>query len=100
MDLIEKNMDHIHRLCEKYKVESMYIFGSASTGEFGDQSDIDVLVSFKELSFELYTDNYFLLHTELEALFDRKVDLLTERSLTNPFFIKSVEETKKLVYAA
>ena len=30
----------------------------------------------------------------------RKVDLLTENSLSNPYFIESIEETKQLLYAA
>jgi hypothetical protein len=39
------------------------------------------------------------LHDKLEALFQRKVDLLTENSLSNPYFIESIEETKELLYA-
>jgi hypothetical protein len=28
------------------------------------------------------------------------VDLITDRSLSNPYFIKDVEKTKELIYAA
>jgi len=58
------------------------------------------LIQFQELSHEEYTDMYFSLHEKLEALFNRKVDLLTERSLSNPYFIAKVEQTKMLLYAA
>ena len=68
--------------------------------KFDENSDIDILVSFKELSIAKYTDNYFDLHYKLEELFDRKIDLLTENSLSNPYFIESIEETKQLLYAA
>ena len=78
----------------------MYVFGSAVSGNFTESSDIDILISFKEISFDQYTDNYFDLHRELEHLFNRKVDLLTERSLSNPIFIHSIEKTKQLLYAA
>lgn len=78
----------------------MYLFGSACSGRFGDDSDIDILISFKDISAEKYTDNYFELHYKLEELFNRKIDLVTEKSLSNPYFIESVEETKQLVYAA
>ena len=64
------------------------------------KSDVDILISFDNLSIEQYTDNYFDLHYKLESLFNRKIDLLTERSLSNPYFIKALEQTKKLVYAA
>jgi predicted nucleotidyltransferase len=97
---IEKYKDKLQRLCEKYDIKTMYLFGSATSSEFKDSSDIDILISFKEIPFDKYTDNYFELHEELEKLFNRKVDFLTERSLSNPYFIQSVEKTKKLLYAA
>ena len=87
-------------LCITYNVKTLYVFGSACTDRFNADSDIDILLSFKELSVEKYTDNYFALHEELEKLFERKVDLITENSLSNPYFIQSVEETKQLLYAA
>ena len=78
----------------------MYVFGSAVTSDFSESSDVDILISFKDISFEKYTDNYFELHDALVKLFQRKVDLITERSLSNPYFIESIEKTKQLLYAA
>lgn len=100
LSLIEKNKNQLHRLCAKYDIKTMYVFGSAVSGNFTESSDIDILISFKEISFDQYTDNYFDLHRELEDFFNRKVDLLTERSLSNPIFIQSIEKTKRLLYAA
>ncbi len=90
----------LRQLCKEFDIRTMYLFGSALTESFGPDSDIDILISFKELPFDKYTDNFFKLHKSLEALFGRKVDLLTERSLSNPVFIKSIEKTRKLLYAA
>ena len=78
----------------------MYAFGSVCTDKFNNNSDIDFLISFKELSIEEYTDNYFDLHYRLQELFNRKIDLLTVNSLSNPYLIKGIEQTKKLIYAA
>ena len=89
----------LRALCIAYDVKTMYVFGSACTDKFNADSDIDMLVDFKDLSVEKYTDNYFALHEELEKLFDRKIDLLTENSLSNPYFIQSIDETKQLLYA-
>lgn len=83
-----------------YDVKIMYVFGSAVTSNFSESSDVDILISFKDISFEKYTDNYFELHNALVNLFQRKVDLITERSLSNPYFIESIEKTKQLLYAA
>ncbi len=100
IDLIQNKRKELQDLCLQYDIEYMYVFGSASSGDFDENSDIDILISFKAIPFEKYTDNYFDLHQKLENLFLRKVDLVTERSMTNPFFIESVEKTKKLLYAA
>lgn len=100
LSIIENNKPELVRLCKKYDIKTMYVFGSATTGQFNKDSDIDILISFKEIPVERYTDNFFALHEELERLFGRKVDLLTERSLSNPYFIQSVEKTKQLLYAA
>jgi len=99
-NLIEIYKNEIKSLCEKYDVKIMYAFGSAVTNDFTASSDVDILISFKDISFEKYTDNYFELHDALVKLFQRKVDLLTERSLSNPYFIESIERTKQLLYAA
>jgi len=98
--LISNNIDTIKGLCKKYEVKSMYLFGSSSRGKFKDTSDIDILITFHDIPIDRYTDNYFNLHYALEALFNRSIDLITERSLSNPYLIKSIEETKQLLYAA
>src|SRR5208283_2073833 len=96
--IILDRIDDLKRLCNTYNVKSMYVFGSVCTDKFNDNSDIDILISFETLSIEKYTDNYFDLHYKLEDLFDRKIDLLTDKSLSNPYFIKGLEQTKQLIY--
>jgi len=98
--LIKNKLNDLKTLCQNYDVMTMYVFGSVCTKRFNEKSDIDILVSFKDISIEKYTDNYFELHSKLEKLFNRKIDLLTENSLSNPYFIESIEETKQLLYAA
>lgn len=99
-EIIKDKLDVLVKLCQDYDVKTMFVFGSACTEKFNENSDIDILISFKDISIEKYTDNYFDLHYKLEELFNRKVDLLTENSLSNPYFIESIEETKQLLYAA
>ena len=98
--LIQDKIQDLTDICKTYDVKTLHVFGSVCTDKFNDRSDIDILVSFKDISIEKYTDNYFDLHYRLEELFERKIDLLTENSLSNPYFIESVEETKQLLYAA
>jgi len=98
--IIKDKLEELKKMCQDYDVKTMHVFGSACTENFNEKSDIDILISFKDISIEKYTDNYFDLHYKLEELFGRKIDLLTENSLSNPYFIKSIEETKQLLYAA
>ena len=88
---IRDKIEDLKILCQKYDVKTMHVFGSASTDKFNSESDVDILIAFKDISIEQYTDNYFNLHDDLEKLFERKIDLLTENSLSNPYFIESVE---------
>jgi len=98
--IIIDKLEELKTLCKTYSVKSMYVFGSASTNRFNDRSDIDFLISFDTISLEQYADNYFDLHEKLQDLFHREIDLLTDKSLSNPYFIESVEESKQLIYAA
>ncbi len=101
MNVILKNeLKSLKALCRQYKVKSLYSFGSVDTNRFNlDSSDIDLLIEFDpEITIEEYTDNFFALREKLTDLFCRKIDLVTKRSLSNPFFINEVEHTKQLLY--
>ncbi|WP_425389484.1 nucleotidyltransferase family protein [Ekhidna sp.] len=96
--ILSRHIDQINALCQKQKVQKLYSFGSVNAPTFNDTSDIDFLVSFQEMKLVDYADNYFDLCEGLEKITGRKVDLVTERSLQNPFFIESIEKTKQLLY--
>ncbi len=88
----------IIRLCETHKVKSLYAFGSLLTGNFNINSDIDFIVDFDSIKLEDYADNYFDLKFSLQDIFKRPIDLLEEKALKNPYFKKSVNKQRQLVY--
>ena len=98
MDLLEKYNDDISKLCEQHKVKSLYAFGSVLTDKFNNQSDIDFLVDFSNISVEDYADNYFDLKFSLQDTLNRPIDLLEEKAIKNPYFKQVVAQQKKLVY--
>lgn len=99
--LLLKHKDSLITLCKTLNIQRMNIFGSIVTEKFNDNSDIDFLVKFStELSGEEYSDNYFELHYKLREIFNREIDVITEKSLSNPFFIKSINKSKVLIYEA
>jgi predicted nucleotidyltransferase len=99
--ILENKIKDLQALCATLGVKRLYAFGSVVSDNFKPESDIDFLISFiDKLSIEEYTNNYFTLHYKLQDLFKRKIDLVTERTLSNPYFIESIEESKKLIYEA
>ncbi len=98
--IIENNKFSIEKLCKENKVDKLYVFGSVLNEKFNEKSDLDFLVSFnKNIELLDYADNYFNFLFSLEDLFSRDIDLVTEKSLKNPYFIKELENTKRLIYA-
>lgn len=97
--IFQNKIDEIRKICQDYNVRDLYSFGSVNKPTFNENSDIDLLISFKDISIEEYTNNYFDLHYKFEELFHRPVDLVTLNSLSNPYFIQSVDQTKILIYA-
>ncbi len=98
MNVVEKNIDKLNQLCKKHKVAKLYVFGSVLNNNFTSESDIDFVVTFDKVDLEQYADNYFDLKFSLEDLFGRKIDLLEEKAIKNPFLKKSINKSKQLIY--
>ena len=96
--ILKNQLDTIRSLCERYRVKTLYVFGSVLTPNFDTHSDIDLLVDFLDQDALQYTSNYFQFKFELEKLFNRKIDLLEERALKNPYFIENINKKKQLLY--
>jgi uncharacterized protein len=62
---------------KRFGVRKIALFGSFANGTARSHSDIDLLVSLEEESFDKYFDLKFF----LEDLFKRKVDLVLESQL-------------------
>ncbi len=98
MERIDLNSKALKKLCTRYHVEKMYLFGSVLNANFTKESDIDFLVKFKAIELSEYFDNYFALKEKLEILFGREVDLVEEQTLKNPILLRSINKSKKLIY--
>lgn len=86
-------------LCQKHKVKTLFAFGSSVTDHFNDEcSDIDLLVEVDEPDPVERGEKLMSFWDSMEIFFGRKVDLLTDSSITNPILRKSIDRTKVLVY--
>lgn len=77
-EIVAALQQHRAEMGAQFEVESLALFGSASRDELREDSDVDVLVSFRGGA---TFDGYFGLKRYLETLLHRPVDLATPNSL-------------------
>jgi predicted nucleotidyltransferase len=74
-------------------------FGSVVSNQFDpEKSDLDFLVEMEEMPPLERGENLIGLWEALEALFARKVDLITNQPIKNPYLRDSIERSKLLIY--
>lgn len=93
--------DRIAELCRRWKVEELAVFGSALRGDFGPDSDVDLLVQFAADA-EWSLLDHSRMEQELEELLGRRVDLVTRAAIEeSPNWIvrRKILESARTAYA-
>jgi hypothetical protein len=99
VSLVEKRLKYLEQLCLDFKVNRLDLFGSAANSNNESKiGDLDFIATFKDKTPGKYADQYLAFAEALESLFQCKVDLLTERSIRNPFFRQSVNSSRINLY--
>ena len=96
---IDIPLEKIRDFCARWKITEFALFGSVLREDFRTDSDVDVLISFEANVPWTYFD-YVQMKDELRVIFSRKVDLVTKRSLKNPYRRADILRTHRVVYAA
>jgi predicted nucleotidyltransferase len=98
-DEIAQQPDDFKILCQTHNVKQLYAFGSSVSDSFDPQrSDIDLLVELDDLDPLDKGEKLISLWDKFENFFHRKVDLLTDSSIRNPYLKKNIDSTKVLIY--
>jgi hypothetical protein len=100
ISLIEQKHHILIDLCRHFNVERLDVFGSAtSPSKFSpDSSDLDFLVTFASMPPVDYANAHLGMLLKLEDIFKRPVDLVTEKSIRNPYFLRAVNATRQPIY--
>ena len=98
MNALTVHSNEVRQLCESIKVKSLFAFGSVTTERFNADSDIDFVVDIEDNDPLSYSDKYFDLKLQLEQLFKRKIDLLEQKTIRNPYLKARIDQTKVRVY--
>ena len=87
----------ITEFCHRWKITEFALFGSVLRDDFRPDSDIDVLLTFLPEQW-LTWDDWQAMEAELEALFQRKVDLVSKKYLKNPYRRYEILNTREVIY--
>ena len=89
--IIAENRAAIERLCVRYAVRRLELFGSAAGGSFEPTaSDLDFIVEFGPRSPSQHADAFFGFQEELQQILGFPVDLIERAPIRNPFFLQSL----------
>lgn len=94
---LQLDPDAIARFCEEHGIQELSLFGSVLREDFRGDSDVDVLVQF-DPDARMGLLEYCRILEELEALFGRKVDLVTPDGLS-PYFKDRILASREVIYA-
>ena len=94
---IAPKIPEIAAVCARYGVRELLLFGSGLGPDFGASSDLDFLVDFHPDA-HIGLIRFGFLQQELEAVLERKVDLVPKRGL-KPLIRDTVLQHAEPVYA-
>ncbi len=100
MTLLDQHRAEILKACSTYQVKELHAFGSVLSDRFSDQSDVDFTVDFGRDNFNGSFRQFMGFKEALETILKRTVDLVSIRSVRNPVFLQTLNETKQRIYAA
>jgi len=93
-------MQDINRFCQRWQILELSLFGSVLREDFNPDSDVDVLVTFSDNS-DWGLFDHVQMQQELQALLDRKVDLISRRALAqtqNQLLREKILKTVKVIF--
>jgi predicted nucleotidyltransferase len=86
--------------CQSNGVKRLELFGSRARADSLPNSDVDLLVEFKEPLQAGLFDRFLALREALERILACNVDLVEYSAIQNPILRKRIEQDKKTLYAA
>lgn len=92
---IEEIKEIVTPIAKAYGVEKMAVFGSVARGEATAESDIDFLIEQGEKIRGLIFSEFCL---KIEAVLDKKVDVITYNSLERSFINKYARADEVIFY--
>ena len=94
--------DQVTAFCKRWQVTELALFGSVLRGDFGPESDVDVLVEFEEGARHTLLD-IAQMENELSRMLGREVDLIERTAVEqsrNYIRRKATLDSAETIYTA
>ena len=99
--VLENKRQAIAEVCRRHGVARLDAFGSALRDDFRPgESDVDLLVEFGPMEPYARVDAYFDMLEELRVLLGLEIDLVMAGAVKNPYIVRDIDRTKRMLYAA
>ncbi|MBX3388026.1 MAG: nucleotidyltransferase domain-containing protein [Phycisphaeraceae bacterium] len=99
MNAIPIKTDLVPEFCRRWKVRQFALIGSVLRPDFGQESDVDVVLTFEpDAAWSMF--DIVGMRDELVDMFGRAVDIIEEPAVRNPYMLASIRRTKRVLYAA
>ncbi len=95
------SIDHrrLGDLCRRWRITELALFGSVMRDDFRPESDVDVLLTFApDAGWSLF--EIVELQRLLEELFGRRVDVVEQNAIRNPYRREAIMATRQVIYEA
>jgi predicted nucleotidyltransferase len=100
MSLLGKITSTSPELCKQFGVKRLGLFGSVARGDGSKSSDIDFFAEFEDPNPESMLERYFGFIEAAGQLYQRPIQLLTQRMIRNPFLKRSIHKDLVIVYTS
>lgn len=94
--------ERFEAICMKWGIVKVQAFGSVLSGDFGSDSDVDLLIDFDEHS-EVTMFDLEAINREFEGILGREVDIVTRRGVMaseNTIRRRAILDSAVTLYAA
>ncbi len=94
---LQTSLSKIADFCQRWHIIEFALFGSVLRDDFRPDSDIDILVVYQP-DFKQTFEDKIQAQTELEALFNREVDITRKHGLVNPFSRREILQQHRIIH--
>jgi predicted nucleotidyltransferase len=85
---LEQIKELVEPIAQKYKLKTLWVFGSYARGEATEDSDVDFLMDYTDSTIGNIFD-FSDIVTDLEQTFKRDIDLISTLTLFSPIMKKN-----------